>query len=111
MSEKPKSGIGASVLGCNAGPVMGIGNTVLQTTGLKGFIAKDRQLELKEVGTQRNEAYAHLLAVQNTLFAAAKDLLPLLRNTSAVKTPFPDTQLGKQLAEVALLFILALSFS
>jgi uncharacterized protein (DUF1501 family) len=102
--KKTKSGIDALVLGRNAGPVTGLGNTVLQAQGLlKGFVAKGRQLEFKKNGAAHNDAYAHLLATQNTLSAVAKDLLPILRNTSLVKTPFPNTQLGKQLAEVALL--------
>jgi uncharacterized protein (DUF1501 family) len=103
-AKKTKYGINALVLGRNAGPVTGLGNTVLQAQGLlKGFVAKGRHLEFKKDSAPHNAAYAHLLATQNTLSAVAKDLLPILRNTSAVKTPFPDTQLGKQLAEVALL--------
>jgi uncharacterized protein (DUF1501 family) len=103
-AKKTKSGIDALVLGRNSGPVTGLGNTVLQAQGLlKGFVARGRQLEFKKDSAPQNNAYAHLLAVQNTLSAVAKDLLPILRNTSLVKTPFPNTQLGKQLAEVALL--------
>jgi uncharacterized protein (DUF1501 family) len=103
-AKKTKYGIDALVLGRNAGPVTGLGDTVLQAQGLlKGFVAKGRQLDFKKDSAPHNAAYAHLLATQNTLAAVAKGLLPILRNTSAVKTPFPDTQLGKQLAEVALL--------
>jgi uncharacterized protein (DUF1501 family) len=103
-----KSQIDAVVLGRNSGPVSGGRGTVLQADLLRGFLGKGQQLNHMDYAN-RNVAYSHLLAVQNTLAVVAKDLVPMLKRTDVVKTAFPATQLGKQLTEVAQLIDLGVN--
>lgn len=98
--KQTASGIDAVVLGRNSGPVAGGDGTVLQADLLRGFLGKSLQLSHVDA-VKSNAAYSHLLSIQNNLVSAAKDLLPALRKGDVVKTVFPETQLGRQMAEIA----------
>tara|TARA_R110000822_G_scaffold15432_1_gene53148 strand:- start:1784 stop:2962 length:1179 start_codon:yes stop_codon:yes gene_type:complete len=101
LAKQPtKSGVDALVLGRNSGPVAGGKGAVLQADLLRHFLGKSRQLDHID-GAKNNAAYSHLLSVQNNLVSVAKDLLPILQKKDAVKTIFPETLLGRQLAEIA----------
>ena len=95
-----ESEIAAIVLGRNSGPVAGGSGTVLQANLLRGFLGKSKQLTHLDA-IKANAAYSHVLSVQNNLVSSVTGLLPALRKNNVVKTVFPETQLGRQLAEIA----------